>query len=117
MEDFVLDSHEHFVNSRTKKNEKVNVSLHKINKMYTNLSEIVSKQGETLNHLENNVGQTKNNTGGAVTEMRRTLSTEKSLRDKVGTCDTGIMCLAIWFIVAVVFFGLDLGLSQNTINL
>lgn len=62
LEEFKLDSHEVYVNSRTSKISNVSNSLTKIHKMYENLNQIVHEQGETLNRLEDNVGGTKTNT-------------------------------------------------------
>lgn len=71
----------------------------------------------TLNRLEDNVVTTKINSHKTVQELRTTLFNEKSIRDRLCGCDFGIMCLTIWFIVAVVFFLLDLSVSSlNWIN-
>ncbi len=80
--------------------------------MYETLNEIVVEQGETLNRIEDNFRSTKHNTKGTVEELKKTLMREKSLRDRIMSCDFSVMCLGIWFIVAFVFFTLDLLLSS-----
>ena len=80
--------------------------------MYENLNEIVKQQGETLNRLEDNVSYTKHNTKKTVEELRETLNNEKSIRDQLCGCDFGIMCLSIWFIIAVIFLGIDMSMPS-----
>lgn len=62
--------------------------------------------------MEDNTGSTKVNTKKAVEELKSALRNEKSVRDRLCGCDFGIMCLSVWFIVAVVFFMLDLSLAS-----
>ena len=59
---------------------------------------------------------TKLNTKKTVTELKKALTGEKTIRDRLCGCDFGIMCLSIWFIVAFVFFFLDLIISQPNLN-
>ena len=80
--------------------------------MYENLNQIVAEQGETLNRLEDNVSYTKHNTKKTVSELRSAHSNEKSIRDQLCGCDFGIMCLAIWFMMAIIFFGIDVSLPS-----
>ena len=97
--------------NRTAKISKVANSLLKINKMYETLNQIVAEQGETLTRLEDNIIQSKSNTKGTVRELKKTQNNEKAIRDQLCGCDFGIMCLSIWFIVAVIFFFLDLNMG------
>lgn len=71
----------------------------------------MAEQGETLTRLEDNVCNTKFNTKKAVDEIRTTLRNDKKFRDRICGCDMGIMCLSVWFIVAVVFFLLDFSIK------
>lgn len=91
-------------------------SLHKINKMYETLNEIVEEQGETLNRMEDNFRSTRQNTKGTVEELKKTLMREKNLKERIMSCDFSVMCLGVWFIVAFVFFTLDLILASLKID-
>lgn len=81
--------------------------------MYETLNEIVQEQGETLNKIEDNFTVTRGNTKKTVEELHKTLANEKTIRERICGCDFSIMCLTIWFIVAVVFFGIDVILARN----
>lgn len=83
-------------------------SLVKIHKMYQTLNEIVVEQGETMNKIEDNIVVSKQNTKKTVQELAKALNSEKSIRDRICGCDFGMMCLSIWFIVAVLFLLIDL---------
>ncbi len=83
-------------------------SLVKIHKMYQTLNEIVVEQGETMNKIEDNIVVSKQNTKKTVQELAKALNSEKSIRDRICGCDFGMMCLSIWFIVAVFFLLIDL---------
>lgn len=87
--------------------------MQKINKMYETLNEIVVEQGETLTRIGDNFSSARQNTKKAVTELKKTLTGEKNIRDRLCGCDFGIMCLSMWFIVALVFFFLDLVISRQ----
>jgi len=76
--------------------------------MYETLNEIVQEQGETLTKIEDNCVVTRGNTKNAVKELQKALKNEKTIRDRICGCDFGIMCLSIWFIVAIIFFTIDL---------
>lgn len=75
--------------------------------MYATLNEIVQEQGETLNKIEDNCAQTKNNTKETVSELQKALSFHKTLRDRIQQGDMSILCLAIWVLVALTFFSMD----------
>ncbi len=87
---------------------RVQNSLLKIHKMYQTLNEIVVEQGETMNKIEDNIVVSKQNTKKTVQELAKALNSEKSIRDRICGCDFGMMCLSIWFIVAVLFLLIDL---------
>lgn len=76
--------------------------------MYQTLNEIVVEQGETMNKIEDNIVVSKQNTKKTVQELAKALNSEKSIRDRICGCDFGMMCLSIWFIVAVLFLLIDL---------
>ena len=101
---------------RTQKIVKVSTSLQKINKMQLTLNEIVAEQGETLNRIEDNFFQTKTNTKKTVDELKKTLKNEKTVKEKIMSCDTSVMCLSVWFIVACAFFLIDMTISGPRID-
>ncbi len=76
--------------------------------MYETLNEIVQEQGETLTKIEDNCVVTKTNTKKTVQELTKTLSMEKTIRERLCGFDFGIMCLTVWVVVAFVFFFIDL---------
>lgn len=78
--------------------------------MYETLNEIVQEQGETLNKIEDNVVCTKSNTAKTVSELKKALKNEGTIRERLCACDFGVMCLSVWFIIAVVFFMIDVNL-------
>lgn len=80
--------------------------------MYENLNEIVAEQGETLNKIEDNFTVSKGNTKRTVDELRKALKNEKTIKERLCGCDFGIMCLSLWFIIAIIFFSIDLLLSS-----
>jgi t-SNARE complex subunit (syntaxin) len=75
--------------------------------MYETLNEIVQEQGETLTKIETNVSHTKRNTSQTVKELQKTLKLQTSGSEVCGR-DFGLMCLSVWFIVALFFFLIDL---------
>jgi len=42
--------------------------------------------------------------------LKQALKAEKSVRDRLCGCDFGIMCLVIWFVIALLFFFVDINL-------
>ncbi|CDW85647.1 vam3 target membrane receptor (t-snare) [Stylonychia lemnae] len=116
VEEFQLQSHDQFLKQRTEKIMKVSNSLHQINRMYNQLNEIVVEQGETLTRIEDNFVQSKVNTKKTVKELQKTLSKEKTLKDKIMSCDLQVMCLSIWFIVACTFFFIDLSIASPKVE-
>lgn len=76
--------------------------------MYETLNEIVQEQGETLTKIEDNVGATKHNTGKTVTELQKALRGEKAVGERMCGMDFGMLCLAIWGVVAIVFLIIDM---------
>jgi t-SNARE complex subunit (syntaxin) len=61
-----------------------------------------------MNKIEDNIVVSKQNTKKTVQELAKALNSEKSIRDRICGCDFGMMCLSIWFIVAVLFLLIDL---------
>ena len=84
--------------------------------MYVTLNEIVAEQGETLTRIEDNFANTRVNTKKTVKELKKTLDSEKTIREKLCGCDFGIMCLTIWFVAAFLFFSLDLLITSPKIE-
>jgi t-SNARE complex subunit (syntaxin) len=76
--------------------------------MYQTLNQIVDQQGDTMNKIEENILVSKSNTKKTVQELAKALNAEKSIRERIFGCDFGMMCLSIWFIVAVLFLMIDL---------
>jgi t-SNARE complex subunit (syntaxin) len=105
-----MESQEQYLQHRSEKISRVQTSLQKIHRMYETLNEIVQEQGETLNKIEDNVVCTKVNTGKTVTELQKALANEKTIRDRLCGCDFGVMCLSLWFVVAMLFFLIDMSL-------
>lgn len=61
---------------RTEHIGNVTNSIGKIQQMFSSLNEIVSQQGQTLNRLEDNMLDTKGNTGETVIELTQTVKNE-----------------------------------------
>jgi hypothetical protein len=61
-----------------------------------------------MNKIEENILVSKSNTKKTVQELAKALNSEKSIRERIFGCDFRMMCLATWFIVALLFLMIDL---------
>jgi t-SNARE complex subunit (syntaxin) len=79
--------------------------------MFTSLNDLVSQQGQTLNRFEDNISDSKMNTGDTVKELKETLKNEKpNLSERLSKPlggDLSTTCVLIWFFVAVFMFLVD----------
>ena len=61
-----------------------------------------------MNKIEENILVSKSNTKKTVQELAKALNSEKSIRERIFGCDFPMMCLSVWFVVALVFLLVDL---------
>lgn len=84
--------------------------------MFGSLNELVSQQGQTLNRLEDNIIDTKDNTKGTVIELTETVKNEGgTLAERVTTplgADMSTTCVVMWFIFAFAMFCIDFNGSK-----
>ena len=105
--------------NRTKRIGNVTDSMSRINDMFTNLNEIVVQQGQTLTRLEDNIGETRENTKGTNEELKEAVKYEsKTLTERLMdnpllggkgsiTGDISTTCLLVWFFFALAMFLVD----------
>lgn len=86
-------------------------SIGKINEIFQNLNELVVQQGETLTRLEDNLLDTKGNTGDTVDQLKQAVKNEKpNLSERVSSplgSDLSTTCLVVWFFFAFIMFLVD----------
>lgn len=86
-------------------------NISKIQDMFKSLNEIVSQQGQTLNRFEDNIIDTKHNTGETVIELTEALKNEGSTISERMTAPIGrdfsTTCVVIWFVFAFAMFLID----------
>ena len=89
----------------------VTSGLANIQDMFKSLNEIVAQQGETLNRLEDNIVDTKANTGDTVSELKEAVKLEKpTISERVSQpigSDLSTTCVLVWFFFAFVMFLID----------
>lgn len=103
-----------FVKMRDSKIAKVARSLGHVQKMYRNLNDLVDQQGKTLQRVNDNVVESKMNSGATLKDMKKANKNEGTLKEKLASGDCSVLCLAIWFGIVVLMFYFDLQAPTRT---
>lgn len=106
------------MDQRTEQIGNVTSSIGRIQSMFQSLNEIVNQQGQSLDRLENNIIDSKQNTKETVDELKEAVKNEKpNIQERVSQpigSDLSTTCVLIWFFFALIMFLIDFKGQQDS---